>query len=759
MRIPLLVAGRPTWLLSVSALALCVPISAHAQAVPPSPATAGADADRPDDIIVTAQKRDQTLREVPQSISVLPQAVLERQQASSFQDYVALIPGLSLQQPTPGNARIVLRGINTGSVSSTVAVYVDDVPFGSSSGLVNGGGLAGDFDTFDIARVEVLRGPQGTLYGASSLGGVLKFVTNAPDTAKFSLRAKGGAETTRGGEVSYNGAAMVNVPLGDTLAIRASGYYRRIGGYVDSIGTAGSRIDNAVNWAKVYGGRASLLFRPTQNLSIQLSANVQRIEAGSPSGVEADPVTLQPLYGRLTRSVYAPELNRTDYRVYSGEVGLDLGFAKLTSITSYATLDRRFLQDETFIARAVGYGAFCPAALPLCNFVNRQDNRVRKFTEEVRLSSSGKSTVDWLLGGYYTRETGLISTNFNVDDPATEQPTGPNGLLQTTGLDSKYREYAGFANATWHITDRFDLTAGGRYSHNSQTGLQNYLTFGAPTVFAPLVSSDNVFTYSVAPRLELSKHVAIYARIAKGYRPGGPNVVPVPVTPGTPLSFKSDSTVNYEAGIKADALDHALTFDLSGFRIDWSRIQLFQIVNNTGVNTNGGKAISQGFELTVTARPTVGLDFSANAAFTDAHLTQDTDLVLVGGYKGDPLPYTPRVSVAFSGDYQWGIGGDAKAFIGGTVRLVGQQVADFDAAYAAANGRQRKIPSYATADLRAGIDLGKFSLEVYARNLTDARGILDEGGIGGGLGSIPNGAVSTALIRPRTIGLSLTVGY
>lgn len=752
---------RQVLVLSACGLALVLTGEANAQSAPapsPSPAPVAGSTNMPDDIIVTAEKREQTLRDVPQSVSVVSQATLERQQATSFQDYLSLIPGLSLQQPTPGNARLVLRGVNTGGVSATVAVYVDDVPFGSSSGLVNGSGLAADLDTFDVARVEVLRGPQGTLYGASSLGGVLKFVTNAPDTKALVLRAKGGVETTQGGEASYNGAAVVNLPLGDTLAIRATGYYRKTGGYADSIGTAGSLIKNDINGDSVYGGRVSALFTPTSALSIQLTANLQNIDARSPSGIETDPTSYQPLYGRLTRSLYAPERNRTDYRIYSGDIGLDLGFARLTSITSYATLDRRFLQDETFLARLVGYGAYC-APVALCNFVNRQQNRVRKFTEELRLASTGTSVVDWLVGGYYTRETGLIATRFNVDDPATEQPTGPYGELQTTGLDSKYREYAGFANLTWHVTGRFNLTLGGRYSHNSQTGQQSQVTLGTATAFAPLISSEDVFTYSVAPQFELSKHVTLYARVAKGYRPGGPNVVPVPVTPGTPLSFKSDSTINYEAGIKADTLGRALSIDLSGFYIDWSRIQLFQIVNNTGVNTNGGKAVSKGFEATVTARPTAGLDFSINAAYTDAHLRQDTDLVLVGGYKGDPLPYTPRVAVSLNGDYEWAIGARAKAFVGGTIRLTGEQITDYDAAFRASAGHQRKIPSYNTVDLRAGVNLGKATLEVYARNLTDARGIVDVSAIGNAFGSVPNGAVSTSFIRPRTIGASLSVAY
>ncbi len=178
-------------------------------------------------IIVTAEKRPQLLIDVPQSVSVVSGANLEAQHATNFQDYLKLVPGLQLNQSTPGEGRLIVRGVNTGGVASTVSVYIDETPFGSSSGLVNGAVLAGDFDTFDLNRIEVLRGPQGTLYGASSLGGVLRFVTNSPPTKGFEARGRAGLETVSHGGIGYNANAVVNVPLGPTLAFRASGNYRK----------------------------------------------------------------------------------------------------------------------------------------------------------------------------------------------------------------------------------------------------------------------------------------------------------------------------------------------------------------------------------------------------------------------------------------------------------------------------------------------------------------------------------------------------
>ena len=220
-----------------------------------------------EEVVVTAQKVSQSVIDVPLSISVLGANELEKTQSLNVQDYAKFVPGLQIDQSTPGFGRLVLRGINTGGVASTVGVYVDETPFGSSSGLANGAILAGDFDTFDVARIEVLRGPQGTLYGASSLGGVLKYVTHEPQTEEFEGRVRGSLESVDDGDMSYSGAAVVNIPVSDSVAIRASGFYRNVGGFVDSIGTADSDIAENINSSTVSGGRASMLFTPSESFS------------------------------------------------------------------------------------------------------------------------------------------------------------------------------------------------------------------------------------------------------------------------------------------------------------------------------------------------------------------------------------------------------------------------------------------------------------------------------------------------------------
>ena len=370
------------------ALALASPAIAWAQ---------DGETDLGEEIVVTAQKRTQSLIDVPQSVSVVSGATLEQQGATNFADYLKNVPSLQLVQGTPGQGRLVLRGINTGGVASTVAVYIDETPFGSSTGLANGSELAGDFDSFDIARIEVLRGPQGTLYGASSLGGLLKFVTNAPSTAGFEAKALGGVEFTDGGDASYRGAAMVNVPLGKTLAFRASGSYRKQGGYIDSIGTAGSNVRSDINDFENYGGRASLLWKPDANLSVRLSALVQNLYVDAPGIVEADPATLEPLDGGLTQSEYLPTFSNVKYRLYNGTIDYDFGGVTLTSATSYGEQLQSFRAD---------YTANLSAALGGSYVYFDQQTENRKWTQELRLASNGGDFLEWMVGGYYTHDSG-----------------------------------------------------------------------------------------------------------------------------------------------------------------------------------------------------------------------------------------------------------------------------------------------------------------------------------------------------------------
>ena len=710
-----------------------------------------------DEVIVTAQKRSEALIDVPQSITVVDGGILERQQAANFQDYLKLVPGLQLTQDTPGVGRLVLRGINTGSVASTVAVYVDETPFGSSSGLVNGAILAGDFDTFDMQRIEVLRGPQGTLYGASSLGGVLKFVPNPPQTDGLDARLRVGAETVEDGDEGYSGVGMVNIPVGDSFAIRGTGYYRDVSGFVDSIGTAGSDREENINESESYGGRVSALYAPSDAFSLQLTALLQNIRTQASSSVESNANTLDFLYSKLSQSQFVPENTDVDYRVYNATLDFDLGFATLTSATSYNEFDSPFRSDITTLLRGIApVEALLNTLVGPHESLQNQTTAYDKTTQELRLASPSSDTFEWLLGAYYTKEKGDIIQHIAVVTPGTLNEIAGQPVLGDLTLNSEYEEIAGFVSGTIHFGDRFDLTLGGRYSENDQEAKQDArgLLAGGLVNYPLATSSEDVVTYSVAPKLKFGEHASLYARAATGFRPGGPNVLP-PGAPATvPLTYDSDELTSYEVGLKMESPDRAYSLDIAAFHIDWEDIQLFARVNNFGVNINGGDATSDGVEFIATAHLSGGFNVSFNGAYTDAKLEDDTP-ALSGGLKGDALPYTPEWSLGLNADYEWSVGAEATAYVGGAVRYLSDQTASYDLAYRTANGRQREISSYEVLDLQAGIDFGRYSIELYGKNVTDSDGLTSVGGAG----TYPNGALGTGVIRPRTLGLTVGFGF
>lgn len=732
-----------------SALGAALAANAVAAQTAPSTVLASADVDGTNEIVVTAQKRSQALIDVPQSVSVVGGETLERQQAFNFQDYVKLVPGLQLAQSNPGEARLILRGIDTGGTAATVSTYVDETPFGSSSGLVNSAILAGELDTFDMARIEVLRGPQGTLYGASSLSGVVKFVTNAPSTKGVEVRGRASVETVKGGDMSYMGSAMVNVPLTENLAVRASGFYRKYGGFIDSTGIAGSDVAKNTNDTKSYGGRVSALFTPTTAVSLRLTAILQNLDTNGSSVVESDPQSLRTI-SRNVQSQFVPEYTDVAYRLYNGTLDVDLGFGTLTSSTSYSTL-RESLRDDLTVYFGSLLGLYSDATGPVADVAEPQQTNNERFTQELRLASPQNDSFEWLIGGYYNREKGAIKQRIETYDPGTLNDFAGLPLLFDGALTSRYREFAGFANGTVHFGPRFDVTVGGRYSGNKQRATQGGIGLLAPATLSSS-SSEKVFTWSAAPKFKFSDNGAIYARVAKGFRPGGPNIVP-PSAPTEVQTYKSDTVINYEVGLKAETADRSFGVDVSAFHIDWSDIQLFAQIGAYGVNANGGKATSDGVEFTATLRPTRGLTFTVNGAYTDAKLTEDTD-PLVGGRDGDRLPFSPKVAVSVNGDYDWSVGSNATAFFGGSIRYLGDQAGPFSPTYTAAYGGRSRVPAYAVVDLRAGVEFGRFSIEAYAKNLNDAAGktsVVEN--------ILPFGATGTGIIRPRTIGVSLGVGF
>ena len=516
-------------------------------------------------------------------------------------------------------------------------------------------------------------------------------------------------EDTDSGSLSGSVKGLVNVPIGDSAAIRASGFYTDQSGFIDDP----MRGAKNVNDDKFSGARIGFLYKPTSRLTVRLSAVGQDILSSGSSTEDLNPTTLQPLYGDLTQSRTFSSPSRIAYRIYNATVNYDLGFANLLSSTSYGSLKQNTDEDASAM-----YGALLTEVFgePLGSSL-QQELYQHKFTQEVRLASPPQ-TFEWLVGGFFTRERNELDQSLNaISLPSTQIAPGLGGL-ETIALDSAYNEYAGFANVDYHFTHQLDLSLGGRYSHNDQSETQvtgGPLAGGTSTVGG--TSSDDVFTFAVAPKYKINDDMTVYARIAKGYRPGGPNALSPLAPAAVPRTFQSDTLIDYQLGFKGDFFERRLSVDLSAFYIDWSRIQLLADVGGFGVNTNGGSAKSQGIEGTIAYIPFAGLSLSANGAYTDAKLTSDTG-PLLGGHDGDRLPYSAPLTGALNADYTRPVAENLSLFVGGSVRFVGRRRSDFNA-----NIGQLSLPSYTSVDLRGGVNWKTYRLEAYIKNVNDERGI------------------------------------
>jgi iron complex outermembrane receptor protein len=708
------------------------------------------DADSLETIVVTAEKREERLQEVPMSVTALSGGLLDKLQARDFSDFAVMVPGLSLMSTGPGITQLTLRGQNAGGDGSTVAVYIDESPFGSSNALLNGSVLSGDFDTWDLQRIEVLRGPQGTLYGANSEGGLLKFVTQAPILGNFSGEVEATGESVDHGGNGGDVRAVVNLPLGNIAALRISAFDQDMAGYIDDP-LSGQR---DVNSGHKDGGRASLLLAPTDTFSIRLTATEQETKTSGNPAYDGNPNTLQPLHGDLTQERYITEPNNFKYENYNATINWNPGPVSVVSTTTYSVLNTDQITDDTnvvFVPPSTTLGEVLTGAFgtPTGGYENNNAS-MEKVTQEIRLASPVSDFLEWQIGGYYTRETGLLEQHLN----ALTLPSGaPAALpsLEVVSLPSTYKEWAGFGDVTYHFNSQFDVQLGGRWSTNEQTATESIsgLLVGATSFSVP--SKGNVFTYSVAPRWHVDANTMVYARLATGFRPGGPNVLPPVAPPSVPRAYGSDSTVNTELGIRSTQLDGHLSIDVAVFHVDWKDIQLLELVDTFNVNGNGGKARSQGVEWTFAYLPVHGLTFTWTGAYTDAELT--TPAPAVNGQSGDPLPFAPKFSTSLDGEYEWAAFADYNGFTGVTWSYIGTRSTDFASSNAVVPV-QVGLPSYDTVAVRAGLENSRYRVELYGKNLSDARGITGYASSGApGLGAQIN------VIQPRTVGVTVSAKF
>ena len=697
------------------------------------------------EVIVSAQKKgDERLLDTPIPMSVLDSQTLTENNQLLLRDYATTVPGLSVSPNIEDTQMLSIRGVTTGGFAvPTVGILIDDVPYASANEVP-------DIDPGDLARIEVLRGPQGTLYGANAMGGLINYKTIAPSTDGFSGRVEAGAsDVHNGAEPGYSMRASANLPISDTLAIRASAFTRQDPGYINNPGLG----LKGVNEAKAYGFRLAGLWRPSEDVSLLLSALDQNIESNGIAEVNKGPglgdwdQNYVAGLGGFTRRTEA----------YSATFKAKLGSVDFTSVSGYSINRAIEPFDYTpFFADTTErlYGVRGTDFFDISDYT--------KFTQELRLAGSVFDKLDWLLGGFYTHEKHQEADVVYAANPTTGQFVAQGWYYN---FPSKIEEYAGFIDFTYHFTSQFDIQVGGRESHTNVGNYAQY-AFGpvlgnsTPSITPPVGSSANTFTYLFTPRYKVSPNLMVYARIASGYRPGGPNNIRGASTTGLPAQFNPDKTQNYEIGAKGDFLNHTLSVDASIYYIDWKNLQLQLFTADSGASyqSNGAGAKSEGVELSVVSKPLTGLTISAWIAYTDAVLTQNfagcsvttgTCIATNGkpassafGVIGDRLPNSARFSGNLSLEQSFPLWSGAAGFVGATGSFIGDEVGVFQT-----TPLRQTFPSYTRTDLRAGVRDDSWTVSFYVNNVTNARALIN-----GGIGYIePNAYI---YITPRTVGLT-----
>ena len=728
--------------LTGTAASLCASWVA-AQAV--APASSGSSTELAE-VIVTATRRSESIQNVPSSITALTANTLEEIKARDLNDFAGFVPGLSFASTGPSTNLLVIRGITTGSqLSSATGVYLDDIPLGASTS--NGVGYQSlNINAFDLNRIEVLNGPQGTLYGATSLGGTIKYIPNSPDLKSFDLNAGVEVSSTEHGHINHAYTGMVNLPIADIAAIRIDGYQVYDSGYAkDPIYGR----DNQ-GWARSEGGRFALLLQPTDDLDIQLRASTQHIPSESADVGFRDPKTHEPTYGTYDQAYPTFQPSNYSLTLYSAAINYNTPWAKFSSITGLQTNNGTSYTDNslTYDAALAAFGA---AGDPWSLYVN---TTTKKFTQEFRVASQENTVFQWLAGAFLSNE----KTSETVDLFDNANPGGTFFGLSpfTSFLPSTYREYAAYADGTIFFTKQLELGLGVRYSRQKQAyeeTVSGLLATGSAAVLTPPVatSDQSVMTYLINPKFHITDDVMVYARAASGFRPGGPNFVLSPGL-GNP-TYDPDRLWSYELGEKATFLDKRATLNFDVYDILWKDIQV--TVNVGGVNQleNAGTARVTGAEMAFNYRVLSALTLGGSAAFTDARLTS-TPAVIDVTTPGVRLPLSPRFNFALIGTYDVNLPGGYSGAVNVTDRWIGEREAGFGTPIS----QQYTLASYNITDLNFSVrSPNHLEYGLFLRNVFDKAGEVSANIVP--LQYNPAAPVQVFLAQPRTVGLSINYKY
>ena len=692
-------------------------------------------------VIVTANKREQAVRDVSGSISAVTETAMKDLNAQSLSDYITRVPGVVFNDYQPGVSEVVIRGVASTTYheanQATTGYYLNELP------LIEPGFplVIPDVDAFDLQRVEVLRGPQGTLFGSSSLGGAINYVVNEADTGAFDAGAEGTIASTKDvDDQSYAAKAMINLPvIKDVLGVRVVGLKRFDAGYLDNplLGEEGS------NDLEVDGLRASVVFTPNERTTISALGMYQKYELDDQTYVifGADPETFE-------RNTNVAEFQDTDFALYSLRLDQEFDFATLTAIGSYSEKTADLVFDNSV------FGGNDPRTnTPPLGYSFGESTT---DYAEVRLTSADEGAFNWLIGANYTKlESNGTDANLlaGIADYIDANPgefggqpgsvLAPGDLAERTSSSNDVTEKAIFGEVSYDLTETLSLTVGGRlFEYESSPRLQYFENAALipPFDYQPTANKQSDFVPKVSLTYEPNDDFMIYGLYSEGFRIGGINVFSV-ATPGLPLEFGSDATKNYEIGARIDLADDKVLLDITAFHIDWENIQvrLFTPGDFRAYTVNGGGADIDGLEVSLSVTPTEQLSLSSNIALIDATLSEllPDSFAPGGGYAaGTVLPGSSDFTISNNISYVF----DNMKWRP-RIALDHRYLSDAPVAF----GATLTKGDYHIVDLNASVDLTEtLQLSLFAKNLTDEYGIL-------------NAPFSFAgsVTRPRTIGLSL----
>ncbi len=757
------------------------------------------------EIVVTAQKRASTVQETPISITAISGADIQDRGITDVSTLAAATPGVSLKSNGPGQTEVEMRGMtSSGGNSATVGFYLDDVPMTAPAGAQNGKVVI-DPTLYDLNRIEVLRGPQGTLYGSGSMGGTVKLVTNQPNLTQTQGSFESILSGTDGGGFNHNDNFMLNLPLvNDRLALRVVGSEAYTSGWIDRIivnpfplptngGATRGNVQAAPAESKVpgsnaehlYGVRATLLWKPTDELSITPSIFYQRITQEGPSAFDSNPGTEAHYQPFNVSEPYSDKI-----AVYSLTVNYNFESFDITSITAQWNRTSIQSQDgsENFNNPLSGVEINAPGTIGYYlpggtgPVQGTETDPSKQFSEEIRAASTGNGPFKWVGGLFYSRFKSTFDLYTAVENPSVYVDLGTFGPATTNAIwnltnPTKLSQYAVFGEGTYAITRQLKATVGLRWYSYDYSFYDYFAGWGSPQGGAT-PSQDYVAQshQGVNPKFNLSydfsKDLMVYATASKGYRPGGgnqplptggplwaPGGVPLSVSPFKyaggqwPASYNPDTLWSYELGEKARFFDRHLSVDASVYYEKWSNVQLLELPNDYLLTDNGGTARIYGGELEARGVLGAGFQLGISGGYTHATLSPGEHYTIQPFSK---LPDVPEFTGDVNLTYEHALS-DRYLF---TARVENTYVASrldltFPPGYS--TGELTSLPSYDLTNIRAGIrSEAGWGVALFANNVFNKQAYLENMT----QLTLTNASFNRVITnQPLTIGVDLTYAF